>query len=274
MLSIAGVDPSGGAGVLADIKTFGAFGAYGAGVVTSLTAQNTQGVQGVHTPPASFFEQQLDSVLDDLQICATKIGMLANEQIATCILDRLARSPHAFGPVVLDTVMRSTSGHRLISADAVEQLLQLAAKSTIITPNLHEAAMLLNCELAQNEHEAVKQAKALVRLGAGYVLLTGGHLQGEIVDVLADDSQHQVFRHARVSTPNTHGTGCTLSSALAARLAGYRSADVDFGTIAQEVVNVSEYLQGALRCGAKMRISKHAESFGPVDHLWNLPASA
>jgi hydroxymethylpyrimidine/phosphomethylpyrimidine kinase len=215
ILSIAGSDPSGGAGVQADLKAISANGAYGMAALTALTAQNTQGVQGVHLVPPEFVADQIRVVDEDVRIDAVKIGMIATAEIARAVADALPEAP-----VVLDPVMVAKGGASLLAEDAVAALRQaLVPKASVITPNLPEAAALLGCAEADTREAMAEQAKALRALGCDAVLLKGGHLAGEeSPDVLADASGVFWFEGARVATQNTHGTGCTLSAALAARI--------------------------------------------------------
>jgi hydroxymethylpyrimidine/phosphomethylpyrimidine kinase len=215
-LTIAGSDPSGGAGIQADLKTFSALGAYGTAVITALTAQNTQGVTGVHLVPAAFVTEQLRTLAADVRLDAIKIGMLGTAELADAVGDFLHRHPHPV--VVLDPVMVSTSGDRLLSDDAVDALRRLLPLASLITPNLPEAADLLGTDVATDVETMREQARALVDAGAHRVLLKGGHLaEGkDSVDVfLGPEGVHELAA-ARVATKNTHGTGCTLSSAIAA----------------------------------------------------------
>lgn len=215
-LTIAGTDPSGGAGIQADLKTFSALGAYGCSVITALVAQNTHGVQSVYRIEPDFVAAQLDSVLNDVRIDTTKIGMLAETDIVEAVAERLQR--HRVENVVLDTVMLAKSGDALLSAAAVETLRQrLLPQVSLITPNLPEAAALLNAPHARNEREMLEQGRALLAMGCGAVLMKGGHLDdAESPDWLFTRDGEERFTAPRVNTKNTHGTGCTLSAALAA----------------------------------------------------------
>ena len=218
-LSIAGLDPSGGAGIAADLKTFSALGVYGAAVATALTAQNRTGVFGIHDVPPDFIAAQIDAVFADLAIGAVKIGMLgtpaAIEVVATA-LDRY--QPRA---VVLDPVMIASSGQLLLRGQALGALRDLIARVSVLTPNLPEAAALLGTDAARDEAEMRAQAEKLLAFGAGAVVIKGGHGAGaESVDILLDASGESLRLAApRLATQNTHGTGCTLSSAIAAGLA-------------------------------------------------------
>jgi len=218
-LTIAGSDSSGGAGIQADLKTFAALGVYGASAITALTAQNTKGVTGIHLVPPEFLRAQIDAVFSDLEIGAVKIGMVAQLSATDAIAEAFARwSPKR---VVLDPVMVATSGDRLLAADAVEALrAKLIPLSTIITPNLPEAAALLNEAVAASEAAIESQGRRLLALGCPAVLIKGGHGQGsESVDYLVQASGVLALPAPRVATRNTHGTGCSLSSAIAAELA-------------------------------------------------------
>jgi hydroxymethylpyrimidine/phosphomethylpyrimidine kinase len=215
-LTIAGSDPSGGAGIQADLKTFSALGVYGTSVITALTAQNTQGVTGLHVVPTEFVTQQLETLVADVRIDAIKIGMLANAGIVEAVGDFLRRHPHEH--VVLDPVMIATSGDRLLDDDAVQAMRDLMPLASLITPNLAEAAALLSTRPARNLPDMRLHAMALQELGAPRVLIKGGHSDDgpQAVDLLLEVDGEVLLRARRVDTVNTHGTGCTLSSALAA----------------------------------------------------------
>ncbi|GAB7190928.1 bifunctional hydroxymethylpyrimidine kinase/phosphomethylpyrimidine kinase [Kineococcus sp. NUM-3379] len=261
-LTVAGSDPSGGAGVQADLKTFSALGAYGTAVLTALTAQSTRGVAAVHLVPPEFLRQQLDTLLDDVTVHATKIGMLGTAPLARTVAQVLAG--RGAGPVVLDPVMVATSGDRLLDDGAVgvitRELLPLA---DLLTPNVPEAAVLLGREPARDLDGAVAQAEELVGRGARAVLLKGGHGAGpRSVDVLAGPGGTRLVERERVDTPHTHGTGCTLSSAVAA-LAAVRGAPVDgdwFGLVDE----ARGYLHSALLAGRHLGVG---HGHGPVHHF-------
>jgi hydroxymethylpyrimidine/phosphomethylpyrimidine kinase len=218
-LTIAGSDSSGGAGIQADLKTFAALGVYGASVITALTAQNTEGVSGIHQVPADFVTAQIDAVLGDLDVKAVKIGMVA--QLAT--IDAIAAGLTRWSPrhVVLDPVMVATSGDRLLAADAVQALrTKLIPRASLITPNLPEAAALLDEPVASSEAAIESQGKRLLAMGCPAVLIKGGHGQGtESIDYLVSGNGVIALAAPRIATRNTHGTGCSLSSAIAAGLA-------------------------------------------------------
>jgi hydroxymethylpyrimidine/phosphomethylpyrimidine kinase len=218
-LTIAGSDSSGGAGIQADLKTFAAFGVYGASVITALTAQNTQGVTGIHQVPAEFVTAQIDAVFADLDVGAVKIGMVA--QLAT--IDAIAAGLKQWSPkhIVLDPVMVATSGDRLLAAEAVDALrTKLIPCASLITPNLPEAAALLDEAVASSEAAIASQGQRLLAMGCQAVLIKGGHGQGaESIDYLVTGAGTIALPAPRIATKNTHGTGCSLSSAIAAGLA-------------------------------------------------------
>jgi hydroxymethylpyrimidine/phosphomethylpyrimidine kinase len=262
-LTIAGSDSSGGAGIQADLKTFSAFGVYGASVLTALTAQNTRGVQGVHPVPPDFVVAQMVSVLDDLDVKAIKTGMLADAAIIGAVVDAL--TAHAPGiPLVVDPVMVATSGDVLLARDAIETVRQrLIPRATLITPNLPEAAELLGEPIARTEAEACAQLGRLTAIGARAVLLKGGHGDGdEAVDLLALDGRVIRLADRRIATRNTHGTGCTLSAAIAARLA----IGDDLETA---VAAAKRYVHDAIDAGRDLGVG---QGNGPVDHLFAMPA--
>jgi hydroxymethylpyrimidine/phosphomethylpyrimidine kinase len=218
-LTIAGSDSSGGAGIQADLKTFAALGVYGASVITALTAQNTTGVSGIHQVPADFVTAQIDAVFGDLDVKAVKIGMVAQRATIDAIAAGLTRwSPEH---VVLDPVMVATSGDHLLAADAVDALrTKLIPRAALVTPNLPEAAALLAEALAESEAAIASQGRRLLAMGCKAVLIKGGHGQGaESVDYLFGSGGTIALAAPRVATGNTHGTGCSLSSAIAAGLA-------------------------------------------------------
>ncbi|HEY5223609.1 MAG TPA: bifunctional hydroxymethylpyrimidine kinase/phosphomethylpyrimidine kinase [Microbacteriaceae bacterium] len=262
-LSIAGSDPSGGAGIQADLKTFSALGAYGTTVITALTAQNTTGVTGVHVVPAGFVTEQLETLVADVSVDSVKIGMLADAEIVAAVAGFLARQRCDL--VVLDPVMVATSGDRLLSDQAVDAMRRLLPASSVITPNLAEAAVLLDCPVAASVAAMHAQAHALLALGAQRVLLKGGHLPGglagaEMVDVFMGPEGEHELRGPRVATSNTHGTGCSLSSALAA----LRPQREDWLTTARDA---KAWLTGALAAADTLRVG---HGHGPVQHFYQL----
>lgn len=222
-LTIAGSDSGGGAGIQADLKTFSALGAYGMSVITALTAQNTQGVQAVHAVPPAFISAQCQAVFSDIRVDAVKIGMLSDSDIITAV----AAAIRQWQPpcVVLDPVMVAKGGHRLLADSAVEALRQqLLPQASIVTPNLPEAAALLGCDEATTEAEMVSQGQALLNMGCQAVLMKGGHLNGDnSPDWLITAQGTMPFTVPRIQTKNTHGTGCTLSSAITALYPRYRN---------------------------------------------------
>ena len=219
VLSIAGSDPSGGAGIQADIKAISANGAYAMAVITALTAQNTRGVSAVELVPPDFVAAQIDAVFDDIRVDAVKIGMLGSGPIAEAVADALAR--HGAGNIVLDPVMVAKGGDRLLSDAAVAVLVErLLPLADVLTPNLPEAAAMLGVTDPGDRDAMVEIAERLRALGPRNVLLKGGHLQGtDSPDYLCTTTDGHWLEGGRVATRNTHGTGCTLSSALAAQLA-------------------------------------------------------
>ncbi len=256
-LTIAGSDSSGGAGIQADLKTFSALGVYGASVITALTAQNTQGVAGIHDVPPDFITAQIDAVFSDLKISAVKIGMLSQASAIAAVAQGLDR--HKARNVVLDPVMVATSGDRLLAPDAVEVLKRvLIPRALVITPNLPEAAALLDAPLAVTEAEMQEQAERLLALGARAVLIKGGHGTGaESVDFLVEAGTVARLAADRIATSNTHGTGCTLSSAIAAGLA-------KGGDLAGAVREAKAYVTAALVASGKLGIGS---GHGPVHHF-------
>ena len=258
-LTVAGSDPSGGAGIQADLKTFSALGVYGTAVLTALTAQNTRGVTGVHAVPAAFVGQQLRTLLDDVAVHATKTGMLGTAEVVAEVADVLA--DRRAGPLVCDPVMIATSGDRLIDETAVDAVRErLLPVSDLITPNVPEAAALLGAAPATDADQLPDQAQALLALGPGAVLLKGGHLGGsESVDVLATAAGVTVTRRPRIRTHNTHGTGCTLASAITALAA--RHGAQDWPVL---VERARDYLQGALIGGRDLAVGS---GNGPVHHF-------
>jgi hydroxymethylpyrimidine/phosphomethylpyrimidine kinase len=256
-VTIAGSDSSGGAGIQADLKTFSALGVYGASVIAALTAQNTRGVSGIHDIPAEFVTAQMEAVFSDLDVAAVKIGMLSRAPVITAVAAGLAR----FGQdrVVLDPVMVATSGDRLLAPDAVEALRrELIPRALVITPNLPEAAALLDAPVATTETEMRRQAERLLALGPRAVLIKGGHDTGaESVDLLIEPNRETRLVAMRVATENTHGTGCTLSSAIAAGLAK------GLGLVAA-VREAKDYVTAAIAAADRLTIGS---GHGPVHHF-------
>ncbi len=259
-LTIAGSDPSGGAGIQADLKTFTALGVYGATVITALTAQNTLGVTCVHGVPEAFIGRQIDAVAGDLRIGALKTGMLGDRATVAAVVAGIKR--HGLRPLVVDPVMVATSGDVLLAPDAVEAVRgDLIPLARLITPNLHEAARLLDEPVAASLSALEDQARRLAKLGAGAVLVKGGHGAGpEAIDILIDEGVITRLSAPRIPTRNTHGTGCTLSAAITAWLAKGH-------TLAEAVSAAKAYLSRAIASGAALKIGA---GNGPVDHLADL----
>jgi len=260
-LTIAGTDPTAGAGIQADLKTFSALGVYGATVITALVAQNTQGVRSIHDVPPTFIDEQIAAVFEDLDVAAVKIGMLSVPAVISTVATALDR--YGVEKLVVDPVMVAASGDRLLAPEAIEALRnELIPKALLITPNLPEAAALLDQPEAEDERAMLRQAQELLALGCRAVLVKGGHQQGtESVDVLVDASGSSRFIARRVATRNTHGTGCTLSSAITAELAK--------GASLEEAVQRGKlFITAAIAASDQLDIGKGS---GPVHHfhaLW------
>ena len=256
LLTIAGSDSGGGAGIQADLKTFSALGCFGMSAITALTAQNTTGVRSIHGVPADMLRDQIDAVMEDIGVDAIKIGMLHSPEVVQTVASAIDR--HALAHVVLDPVMVATSGAVLIDSPAIAALVrELFGRAVVITPNLDEASLLVGRTLA-NEQDMQAAAIELLAKGANAVLVKGGHLAGDVVSDLlqvAGGAPHWM-RAPRIATANTHGTGCTLSSAIAAYLAlGY--------TLVDAVEAARLYVRGALAAGASV---KTGQGNGPLNH--------
>ena len=259
-LTIAGSDSSGGAGIQADLKTFAALGVYGASVITALTAQNTTGVSGIHQVPAEFVTAQIDAVFSDLAVGAVKIGMVAQRASIDAIAAALTRwSPRH---VVLDPVMVATSGDRLLAAEAIDALRsKLIPRASVITPNLPEAAVLLDTPIAASEAAVEDQGKRLLAMGCRAVLIKGGHGQGaESIDYLIDASGVVALAAPRIATRNTHGTGCSLSSAIAAGLAKGEEMEA-------AVRNAKAWISAAIAAADRFSVG---HGHGPIHHFHGL----
>lgn len=256
-VTIAGSDSSGGAGIQADLKTFGALGVYGASVLTALTAQNTQGVTAIHDVPADFIAAQMDAVFTDLDIGAVKIGMLSQVPAIRAVAAGLTR--HDAQNIVLDPVMVATSGDRLLAVEAIAALCRdLIPRALVVTPNLHEAAALTDLPLAQNESGMAAQARKILALGPRTVLIKGGHGDGaESVDLLVSANDVVRLVAPRINTRNTHGTGCTLSSAIAAGLA----KGLDLLAAAHEA---KAYVTAAIKAADQLTVG---HGHGPLNHF-------
>ena len=263
-LTIAGSDSSGGAGIQADLKTFAALQVYGGSVITALTAQNTQRVEAVHMVSADFVAAQMRAVAADLDVGAIKIGMLGSSAIIEAVAEGL--NGFAGVPVVLDPVMVAASGDPLLDNDAVDTLrARLIPRATLITPNLAEGAVLLGAGVARTEAEMRAQARKLLNLSANTVLLKGGHAEGpEAVDIFLDGEGEMRLAAPRIPTRNTHGTGCTLSAAIAAELAKGAS-------LRAAVATAKAYVTAAIGAADKLKIGKGR---CPVHHFhgwWSKP---
>jgi hydroxymethylpyrimidine/phosphomethylpyrimidine kinase len=256
-LTIAGSDSSGGAGIQADLKSFAALGVYGASVITALTAQNTKSVTGVQAVPPDFVAAQMDAVFSDLAVGAVKIGMLASAEIVAVVAAGLER--WRASKIVLDPVMVATSGDRLLQPKGIDTLRRvLLPHALIVTPNLPEAAALLDRPPARDETEMRDQAERLRALGPRAVLIKGGHRPGpESVDLLVDETRLIRYAADRIATKNAHGTGCTLSSAIAAGLAKGRD-------LPDAVREAKDYVTAAIAAADRLQIGS---GHGPVHHF-------
>lgn len=259
-LTIAGSDSSGGAGIQADLKTFSALGVYGASVITAITAQNTVAITDVHAIPIATVAAQIDAVLQDLDVGAIKIGMLSSPEIIETVSNAISNFN---GPVVLDPVMVAKSGGALLQQNAIDSLRNhLIPRATLITPNLPEAATLLNCTQADSDSSVAEQGKALLASGANAVLMKGGHAEGDIcIDQLITEESSHSLSAKRIATHCTHGTGCTLSAAIAAQLARGHS-------LSEAVTTAHDYLQKAIAGAERLQVGS---GHGPVHHfhaLW------
>ena len=253
VLTVAGSDSCGGAGIQADLKTMQALGVYGMSVVTAVTAQNSAGVQGVWELPPAAVGAQLESVLSDIPVQAVKTGMLASAAIVAVAAEALAA---VRVPLVVDPVAVSKHGHSLLRPGAAGALRKLLLPlATVVTPNLDEAEQLTGIKVA-DEESMLAAARVIAGLGPRWVLIKGGHLAGDPVDLLFDGSRAWWFGGERIATPHTHGTGCTLASAIASWLA--LGADVP-----DAVTRAREYVTGAIRAGFPL-----GTGIGPVDHAW------
>jgi hydroxymethylpyrimidine/phosphomethylpyrimidine kinase len=259
VLTIAGTDPTSGAGIQADLKTFSALRTYGLTVITALVAQNTQGVRSIHEVPEDFVGAQLDAVFDDVEVHAVKIGMLSRPEVIETVAAGLER--HGAERIVVDPVMVAKSGDRLLRADAVSALRRrLLPLATLITPNLPEAGVLLDREPARDEAGMIQMAEALRALGPRAVLVKGGHLAGEeSIDVLDDGAEPLTLAAPRIATDNTHGTGCTLSAAIAAELA-------KGAALSEAVASAKAYVTAAIFAADRLDVGS-GQGRGPVDHF-------
>ncbi|MFW0717755.1 bifunctional hydroxymethylpyrimidine kinase/phosphomethylpyrimidine kinase [Pedobacter sp. N23S346] len=259
VLTIAGSDSGGGAGIQADLKTFSALGCYGTSAITAITVQNTVGIKAVHQIPPEIVTGQIKAVMDDIKPTAIKIGMIHSSELARAIALTLKDYPNV--PIIFDPVMVSTSGYRLIQSDTIalfqQQIFPLA---TLITPNLDEAEILANMKI-QNVDDMKEAASRMISSGCNAVLVKGGHLKGpNLVDVYLDQNGvHKSFKSMAIQTPNTHGTGCTLSSAIAAFVA--------LGNDLQEAIEkAKQYVAQAIISGKDV---KTGEGQGPLNHFFD-----
>lgn len=255
VLTIAGSDCSGGAGIQADLKTMAAHKVYGMSAITALTAQNTTGVSGIMEVPPAFVSAQLDSIFTDIRPDAVKIGMVSGAGIIDAIVNRLTE--YAAENIVIDPVMVATSGSKLISDDALTALEKLFPLGTVLTPNIPEAEVLSGLAI-RDEADMIQAAELIGKRYKTAVLVKGGHLINDAVDLLYDGGEIYRFSSERIDNPNTHGTGCTLSSAIACGLAKGLS-------LSDSIRNAKEYLTGALRSMLDL-----GHGSGPLDHTWKI----
>ena len=259
VLTIAGSDSGGGAGIQADIKTISATGSYACSVITAVTSQNTLGVQDIHSIPAANIESQLDSVFQDLNVVAVKIGMLASSDIIYIVAKKLRQYRPKY--VVVDPVLISTSGSRLLNSDALVELKkQLIPMADLLTPNLYEGAILASRSCPKNEHEMKEMIEPMRALGAKSILLKGGHLQESQYssDLLIQPNSNEFLTSKRHQTKNTHGTGCTLSAAIASYLA-------QGNCIHKSVFLGKQYISQAIACADLLEVGS---GYGPVEHFF------
>ena len=258
ILIIAGSDPSGGAGIQADIKTVTALGGYGASAITAITVQNTMGVTGVHPVPVDLIKAQIDAVMGDIGADAIKIGMIGDSASALMLADFLAGVSI---PVVLDPVLGATSGDRLAGDDVASVILEkLSPHVSLLTPNADELAALAGGAVPNTPDEMAELGEKLFRSIGTPLLLKGGHLEGdELVDRLVSEEPVRAFRHKRIETTSTHGTGCTLASAIAIFLAQGLSLSV-------AVERAIDYVHGAIKAAPG-----YGEGQGPLNHSWQYP---
>lgn len=256
VLTIAGSDSSGGAGIQADIKTITAHKMYAMSAITALTAQNTTGVYGISEVPPEFVAQQIDCIFNDIRPDSVKIGMVSSSAIIETIVQKLRE--HRAENIVVDPVMVATSGSKLISDEARDTLInKLLPIATVITPNIPESEVLCGFEI-KDEDGMVRAAEKIAESFKGAILVKGGHLVNDAIDLLYENGKSSWFSSERIDNPNTHGTGCTLSSAIACNLAaGYSLED--------SIRNAKEYLTGALR--AMLDLGKGS---GPLDHMYRI----
>ena len=263
VLSIAGSDPSGGAGIQADLKTFAANGVYGMAAITALTVQNTVGVQGIHLVPAKFVSSQIEAIFSDIAVSSVKVGMVGNAEIAEGVGTTLAKYRNLIS--VVDPVMVAKGGSPLLDKKAIQAVKDnLIPLATIVTPNLPEAAILLGSSIAKSEEDMIYQGKALLNLGPKSILMKGGHSEGITSnDLLVTENNYVWFKEKRINTKNTHGTGCTLSSSIASFLAK------DF-SVEESVSKAKKFVTNAIRNSEKLSVGK---GHGPTNHFYALEGS-
>ena len=263
VLSIAGSDPSGGAGIQADLKTFAANGVYGMAAITALTVQNTVGVQGIHLVPAKFVSSQIEAIFSDIAVSSVKVGMVGNAEIAEGVGTTLAKYRNLIS--VVDPVMVAKGGSPLLDKKAIQAVKDnLIPLATIVTPNLPEAAILLGSSIAKSEEDMVYQGKALLNLGPKSILMKGGHSEGITSnELLVTENNYVWFKEKRINTKNTHGTGCTLSSSIASFLAK------DF-SVEESVSKAKKFVTNAIRNSKTLSVGK---GHGPTNHFYALEGS-
>ncbi|MBK4775894.1 bifunctional hydroxymethylpyrimidine kinase/phosphomethylpyrimidine kinase (plasmid) [Candidatus Pantoea edessiphila] len=258
VLSIAGTDPGSGAGIQADLKTFSALGVYGTTVITALTAQNTCGIQSIYPVTSSFVAEQLESIFSDIQIHSIKIGLLSKTSIIKVIIKNIYKYQVPW--IILDTVITSSSGYKFLTNNTIKTIKnKLLPVVSIITPNLNEAALLLNTTLAKNEQQIISQGKELLLLGCKAVIMKGGHFPGKSSpDWFISPDKVIKINSSRINTKNTHGTGCALSAAIAAKIPQCKD-------LFQACKFAKIWLHKALMYGNKLSIGK---GNGPVHHFY------
>ncbi|WP_367670789.1 bifunctional hydroxymethylpyrimidine kinase/phosphomethylpyrimidine kinase [Sodalis-like secondary symbiont of Drepanosiphum platanoidis] len=257
VLTIAGSDPSGGAGIQADIKTFSALGSYGASVITSLVAQNTQGVQSIFPVSTNCFSSQLNSVLTDLSINSIKIGMLGNSDIIYSLYEKIKKFNIPI--LILDTVILSKSGHYLLKKDSINLLKKILFPIvSVITPNLIESSIILECSVAKNEKEMIDQGKKLIKLGCKAVIMKGGHLKSKksSPDWFITKNKKIRFNSPRIKSNNTHGTGCSFSSAIAVNI-------LNFNNWSKAIISSKKWIEKSIINSNKLNVGK---GIGPIHH--------